>query len=466
MGEGGILKILVPGRKDARAIEAMLEAFMPGWRARVESLGGMRGDKLLDAARERMEPFTVALLGSREERVARELEKEAPMFSEVLVSRAAKVRNNPLGVLHGLLSMARAGIRLRSSWVGGALVLARVNGSTLTGAPITPQGDSFLVYGQGARVLSLFLVKRIPGAALLYKAGKGRHLVYAGPGPMGEVYFGNGYGPPRARTYPGAPRARITIGSIVEANRDVVKVLERHTVEVLRRSAGEPDLVLVPWSGGKDSTAALLVALEAFGRDRVKAVYVDTGIDFPENLEYVEEVASSLRIDYIVKRATVDDGLLLEGMPMPDPDYRWCTGRKLDALREGFREAAWGRVVVVTGDRDAESERRAKRPPVRMDEKLGYPVVSPLKLWSGAHVQAYILSKGVPLNPLYEKGFYRIGCYICFALRGWEIEVMRRGRVLDRIVGQRPDHKVLIDRFLEMKRKGFGGDLGDCICGA
>ena len=456
----------MPGRKDARAVEAMLDAFMPGWGARVESLGGLRGGKLLEAARERMEPFTVVLLGSREEWVARELEKEAPVFSEVLVSRAAKVRNNPLGVLHGLLSTARAGIRLKASWINGSLVLAGVHGSTLAGAPISPQGDSFLVYGQGARILSLFLVRRIPGAALLYKAGGGKHLVYSGPGPMGEVYFTNGYGPPKARSYPGAPRARVSMESIVEANREIVGVLERHTVEVLRRTAGEPDVVLVPWSGGKDSTAALLVAIEAFGRDRVRAVYVDTGIDFPENLEYVERVASMLGVDYVVKRATVDDGLLIEGMPMPDPDYRWCTGRKLDALREGFREAARGRVVVVTGDRDAESERRAKRPPVRLDEKLGYPVVSPLKLWSGAHVQAYILSKGIPLNPLYEKGFYRIGCYICFALRGWEIEVMKRGGVLDRIIGQRPGHKVLIDRFLEMKRKGFGGDLGDCICGA
>lgn len=465
MGEAGILRILVPGRKDARAVEAMLEAFMPGWGAAVESLGGARGDRLLELLVGRMRPFTIALLGSREAWVAEEARREAPIFSEVLVTRAAKVRNNPLGVLHGLVSSARAAIRLKASWIGGGLLLAGRPGSLLEDLPLAPQGDSFLVYGQGARILSLFMVRRIPGAAILYKAGGGKHLVYAGPRPMGEVYFHNGYGPPRARSYPGVPRERLSLESIVEHNQEVIGALEAHTLALLR-GVGEPDTVIVPWSGGKDSTAALLVSVRAFGRDRVKAVYVDTGIDFPENLEYVEMVASRLGVDYTVKRANVDEGLLYEDMPMPDPDYRWCTGRKLDALREGFREVARGEVVVVTGDRDAESERRARRPLVRYDEKLGYPVVSPLKLWSGAHVQAYILSQGIPLNSLYEKGFYRIGCYICFALRGWEIEVMKRGGVLSRILSQRPGHKVLLDRFLELKRKGYGGDLGDCICGA
>ena len=466
MGCRGILRILVPGRKDASAVRAMVEAFMPGWGARVESLGGARGGRLVEEALSRLSPYTVVMLGSRESREAEEIARHAPPFVEVVVTRAAKVRNNPLGVLHGLLSHARARLRLRYSWNGRSIVFTGGLGGDLEEAPVSPQGDSFLVYGLGARILSTFMVKSLGGAALLYKGPQGKHLVYTGPKPVGEVYFDKGYGPPRARTYPRAPRHKLDLGTMVDDNTSITRILEDSAVSMLQELAGDADTVIVPWSGGKDSTAALLLAVEAFGRDRVKAIYVDTGIDFPENLEYVEKVASILGIDYIVKRAYVDEGLLDEDMPMPDPDYRWCTGRKLDALREGFKEVARGDTIVVTGDRDAESERRAKRPVIRLDEKLGYRVISPLKMWSGAHVQIYTLSKGIPLNPLYEKGFYRIGCYICFALRGWEIEVMKRSGVMNRILRSRPGHKVLLDRFIELKRKGFGGDLGDCLCGA
>jgi len=234
---------------------------------------------------------------------------------------------------------------------------------------------------------------------------------------------------------------------------------------LLRRSIRDPDTVIVPWSGGKDSTAALLIAVKAFGRDRVRAIYVDTGIDFPENMEYVEEVSSKIGIDYIVERAYVDEGLLMEDMPMPSPDYRWCTGRKLEALRRAFRGAARGKTIVVTGDRDAESGRRYKRPPARRDQETGLPLLAPLKPWGGGHVQLYILSRGLPLNPLYEAGFYRIGCYICYSLRSWEINVMKKAGVIDRILSRKPGHRKLIELFLDAKRKGLlkAGDV-PCMC--
>ncbi len=459
-----IFRVVVRGRKDAGAVRAAVEAFMPGLGVEVESLGGVRGGRLVEELEARMKPFTLVLLGGEDAWVLEEV--EAKPFTEVLVTRARKVRNNPVSVINGYLSRARASMRLSASWDGEGFILAKGAGDPLVDAPIDPRGDSFLIYGQGSRILSMFLVRRIPGAALLYKAGGGKHLIYAGPRPMGEAIFQSSYGPPKARAYPGSPRVGIDMDRLVEKNRRILEVLERHSMELLRENAGEPDTVIVPWSGGKDSTAALILAVKTFGRDRVKAVYVDTGIDFPENLEYVERVASLLGVDYIVKRAGVDEGLLVEEMPMPDPDFRWCTGRKLDALREGFREAARGYTIVVTGDRDAESERRARRPLVRPDERLGYPVISPLKMWSGAHVQLYILSSGAPLNPLYTKGFYRIGCYICFALRGWELEVMRKAGIYERIARSRPSHKLILDRFIELKRKGLGGELGDCICGA
>jgi len=181
----------------------------------------------------------------------------------------------------------------------------------------------------------------------------------------------------------------------------------------------------------------------------VKAVYVDTGIDFEESAETARRTADALSVELTEVHAGVDRGLLLERMPLPSPDNRWCTGRKLAALRKAVEDIArQGDPVLVVGDRDAESDRRSRRPLMRVGQGLPYPTLAPLRLWSGAHVEALLALHGLPLNPLYEMGFYRTGCYLCFSLRGWEIEAMRRGGVLEAIRASRPEHVKLIERFL------------------
>jgi 3'-phosphoadenosine 5'-phosphosulfate sulfotransferase (PAPS reductase)/FAD synthetase len=43
---------------------------------------------------------------------------------------------------------------------------------------------------------------------------------------------------------------------------------------------------------------------------------------------------------------------------------------------------------------------------------------------------------GGGLNPLYLSGFYRLGCYLCPALRGWELYMMLNDRrILERLKG-------------------------------
>ncbi len=446
-------------------MKAAIDRFMPGWSIKVDTLSGARGEKLVESIEDTIEPFTIVLLGSEDSRVLDNINLEVP-FTEIIVTRGKRVRNNTIEMIAGYLSKARASIRLYTEWDGVTFRLAKTGrGILLDDVPLEPWSDNFLLFGKGAKILRSFILKGSSNSLLLFKDSKGAHIIYSGPKPVGKVIFSNGASnPPKVEVYRGTKSYNTTINEIVSANTEILKILFEKTVDWLKNAISDVDTVIVPWSGGKDSTAALLVAVEAFGKDRIKAIYVDTGIDFIENLEYVEDLASTLGIDLIIKRADVDKGLLNDFMPMPDPDYRWCTGRKLDALREGFREAAKGKTIVIAGDRDAESEKRAKRPPIRHDEKLGYPVISPLKLWSGAHVETFILSRGIQLNPLYEKGFYRIGCYVCFALRNWEIEVMRRNKIFNDILKRRPEHRDIIKRFIELKKRNHGGELGDCIC--
>ena len=204
-------------------------------------------------------------------------------------------------------------------------------------------------------------------------------------------------------------------------NREILAQFENISLKFLEIFKGKVDSVIVPWSGGKDSTASLILALKAFGRKKVTAVYVDTGVDFPQNKEYVEKIAKDLSVKLIETEAGVRNGLKFEKLPLPTHENRWCTARKIAALEKIIDEIS-GEKLVIAGDRDPESELRSQRPPVR--RMMNYVIVTPIKQWSTAHVQLYLLLQGVPLNPLYHLGFYRLGCYICPALRSWEVYLM------------------------------------------
>jgi len=75
--------------------------------------------------------------------------------------------------------------------------------------------------------------------------------------------------------------------------------------------------------------------------------------------------------------------------------------------------------------------------------------VAPIKMWNVTHTQLYPLQNNIPLNPLYELGFYRLGCYICPALRSWEIMIMKF-TPLKNILGNLPFYKEFITSFREI----------------
>jgi len=450
----GTLRVLVRAKKDASAVRHAVDAIVKDPYVEVESLGGARGERLCELAAEKSRPLTIVLL---DRSAPPGCEVQAPLV-ETVRAGASKIRNLPLQSIVSLLSRGRAGLRLRYSWPGRAPVLASHMGPPLVDAPITPEGDSFILYYDGLRAMSMLTGAQLearPGeAALLFKGEEGVHTVYGEREPALRVRFH------RARTRPEVlgvlrPLRGFSVEEMVEQTRPVLRALEEASIGLLRERS--PGRVIVPLSGGKDSAAAFILAVKALGPENVAAVYVDTGIDFPESGEYAHRLAERMGVELVVEHAGVDRGLVSEGMPLPHPRNRWCTGRKLEALRRAVKRLVEkGYRGLVVGDRDAESSRRSMRPPVRVDEAVGLPVLAPLKYWAGAHVEAYLHAEGVGLNRLYHQGFLRLGCYLCFALRpSWEVQLLLASRYFERIARLKPEQRPVIERFLA-KARGAG----------
>ena len=225
---------------------------------------------------------------------------------------------------------------------------------------------------------------------------------------------------------------------------------------------------IVNVSGGKDSTATLLLALER-NAPNLRAVFADTGHEHPFTYEYIEYLEQTLKVpiervkgdfsrQIARKRQTVTDtweepmrSAALEvlhptGNPFldlclwkglfPSSGVRFCTEflkvKPINALQEAALETA-DRVVTWLGVRADESAARADALEWERefgpadDPEAGMWKHRPIVTWTAAEVFAYISSKGLRQNPLYTQGMGRVGCMPCIMVRKSELsEIAKR----------------------------------------
>lgn len=218
------------------------------------------------------------------------------------------------------------------------------------------------------------------------------------------------------------PLPSSSIEDAVNVNRAYIERLAAEAREFIKAHAGS-GRVYVAVSGGLDSSAALSLAVEAVGRRRVVAVYADTGMEFPESKRTVEELAETLGVDLDIVSPQVDPVEEIARRGLMGKEYRWCTRLlKLEPLR-GYYEARGAR-IVVDGARALESESRALTPRVGVNPVIpGVKRLLPIHSWSRLEVQLYAYLKGLPVNPVYDRGLHRIGCMLCPAMHIHEMRV-------------------------------------------
>ncbi|WP_052307225.1 phosphoadenosine phosphosulfate reductase family protein [Thermogladius calderae] len=415
---------------DKDALEHVVERFYPGWGIQVVSLGGVRSSEALAEGLQGLDGRALYKLyiANKEDAESGVLPSRYSPTTVVHVVGKARVRNMRLEEIRHEVEKARAKLRLRLYFENGSYKFA----------PTLPIARPVLEEPEVYHDIMAFRVPEFaksvvglePGWYIALRDVGGRHVVFSRGEPAGFFKIRDNLG---VEPYNGRKPESVNIVDLAEANREFVLKLVEATLDWVK-SLGDYDHVLVPWSGGKDSTMALYLALKLFGRSRVSPVFVDIDVDFPENKLFVEEVSSQLGIDLVVKRLELKPHLLVNGLP--EHSNRWCSRLKVSKLEEAYGEVCSGgaRCLVLVGDRDVESESRSSKPPFFTKGNLTYAY--PLKQWSTLLLQVATVVLGVPLNPLYEQGFYRLGCYICPSLRGWEVELIKNSPRLNWLLGE------------------------------
>jgi sulfate adenylyltransferase subunit 2 len=186
---------------------------------------------------------------------------------------------------------------------------------------------------------------------------------------------------------------------------DHLALLESHAIFVLREVAAESERPVLLFSGGKDSAVLLHLAVKAFrpGGLPFPVMHVDTGHNFPEVIDYRNQLVADLGERLIV--ASVQESIDQGRVPDPGPNAsrnRLQTTTLLDAIAEHSFDACFG------GARRDEDKARAKERVLSFRDAFGQwdPKRQRPELWHlyqgrvqpGEHLRAFPLSDWTELD--------------------------------------------------------------------
>lgn len=203
---------------------------------------------------------------------------------------------------------------------------------------------------------------------------------------------------------------------------DHLDELEAEAISILREVAGQFERPALLFSGGKDSITLVHLALKAFrpGRLPFPLLHIDTGHNFPEAIQYRDDLAKRIGETLLVRlvQDSIDAGKVVEEKGKGASRNGLQTVTLLDAIAELRLDACIG------GARRDEEKARAKerlfsvrdefgqwdpkrqRPElwnllngrIRMGENVR---VFPLSNWTELDVWEYIRREAIPLPSLY-----------------------------------------------------------------
>ena len=184
----------------------------------------------------------------------------------------------------------------------------------------------------------------------------------------------------------------------------------------------------VSWSGGKDSTVVVDLARQV--DPHIPVVFFDSGLQFPETIQYLEDLSDTWRLNYHVIAAEPDLLTVLiagGGFSHEAPDRR-LRGQLADIMITGpaneahsrygggslwgvRAEESHGRRMLYRRSLATETLARQLLSPEDVRAQAGGVVrradgtvtYGPIWDWQRTHVFEYLAGRGIEPNPLYRK---------------------------------------------------------------
>lgn len=215
--------------------------------------------------------------------------------------------------------------------------------------------------------------------------------------------------------------------------------------------------VLVFYSGGKDSQAALIHSIKKYGVKNCEAVFCDTGHENPQTYKHIVDTTNELGVKLVILKSRKYDSLFdlaKKKKRFPSTKARFCTEELKVIPAIDYILSHSEHLLIIEGIRKDESISRSKLEPECMYfryyfepyryDKNGKPKkhsyrakdvrewckkhdaskFRPIFLWTAEETLDYIKANGQQPNPLYFQGFSRVGCFPCIMATKAEIKLI------------------------------------------
>jgi sulfate adenylyltransferase subunit 2 len=187
---------------------------------------------------------------------------------------------------------------------------------------------------------------------------------------------------------------------------DYLDYLESEAIHIMREVAGQFERPALLFSGGKDSITLVHLALKAFrpGKFPFPLVHIDTGHNFPEALQFRDEMAESIGERLIVRK--VEDTIKRQNLTETKGKFASRNALQTYTLLETIEEFEFD--CCIGGARRDEEKARAKERVFSVRNEFGEwdPKSQRPELWStyngrihkGENVRAFPISNWTELD--------------------------------------------------------------------
>lgn len=185
------------------------------------------------------------------------------------------------------------------------------------------------------------------------------------------------------------------------------------SIDALREFARKYNGVWISFSGGKDSTTTLLLALEALPRSMIRGiVFIEvTGNTHELNIHYVYEVCEKLGVsDMLIhlRRDDIEFFECIERWGIPTRHYRWCFNEFKVTMFNVIKPP-----IFIAGVKNKDSKTRMLWDWTKPQRISGRIVFSPIADWNDEDVINYVRSRNMSLCPCYELYGHSGNCMFC-----------------------------------------------------
>jgi phosphoadenosine phosphosulfate reductase len=221
----------------------------------------------------------------------------------------------------------------------------------------------------------------------------------------------------------------------IENNQSFIIQMQDKAISFIKKAATRSSgKNLVSYSGGKDSLVTSYLVFLALVNN-FDLIFVDTGFEFEETIKNVSNFSQFILRGEINRfhSKKANNGYFWEMITKfgpPSRDSRYCCKKsKLTPINQLLEEFYPDQdVLTFIGRRKYESYDRAFEPTISRNRWVPRQLsAAPIKSWNALEVYLFIWIHHLEiyLNPLYEAGLTRVGCWLCPASNMADFQIVK-----------------------------------------